>query len=490
MPLNQPDVGLQLWSEGRLVRPTFVRTSPTTGTITWTLPATIKVYDGVVILLKNAPIENDELPLDGVPYMADQDLSTSTYKIKEAFVVGSFYSDKISTSINVVGLDPDDVYFVSAHAVTNTLNYYSDGIKSYVEFVNTNVYTGRIPQAETTPAMPALGDTVYVTTEGVIKVYDGAVWVNTVKNLPLVVKENPVTSDIGQFIYNVNTKGLYVWIGQWVLANTEWVGTRSQNIIGVGTDGTSDEKKAAIESIKRSLGWPTLCVELDEITFSQCIDKAVREFRRRADNAYTRKFVIVKLQAGQTLYYLNDPALETDKIVDVIRITRTTLNGVATIAENGLYTQDILNSLSTRGFFDLTTIHALAEYNEAYNIMFATEIGFDWNERTRQLQLFKRLYSGEYIVMECSIERTEQDILVDRYAENWIKDWAKAEALQILGFIRSKYSNIPGPGGGVSLNGDTLLAKAEDSFTELKRQINDFEVGNGTVFGNYQFTMG
>lgn len=490
MPLNKPDVGLQLWTEGRQIVPAFTRTSPTTGTISWVIPANISVYDGVLILLKNSPIEINEYPVDGVEYSSNTDLSLSTDKIGDAFIVASFYSDKISNQINVTGLTPSDVYFASAHAVTNTLNYYTDGIKSYVEFVNTNAYTGRIEHVDVLPSTPILGDTVYLTNEGIVKVFDGSAWVNTVKQSPPAVMNNPITAEQGTLVYNINTKGLYVWVGQWVLCNTESIGIRSQNIIGIGTDGTNDEKKLAIESIKRTLGWPTLCVELDEITFSQCVDKALREFRRRADNAYDRKFVIIKLIPGQSTYYLNDPALGSDKIVDVIKISRSTLNGVATLAENGLYTQDILNALSTRGYFDLTSMHALAEYNDLYNIMFATEIGFDWNERNRQLQIFKKLNSNEFIVLECSIERTEQDLLVDRYAENWIKDWAKAEAVQILGLIRSKYSNMPGPGGGVSMNGDALISMAQDSFSELKRQINDFEVGNGTVFGNYQFTTG
>lgn len=490
MPLNKPDTGLQLWTEGRQINPTFVRTSPTTGTISWVIPTTIKVYDGVLILLKNEPIENNELPLDGEVYSASTDISTSTNIIGQAFVVGAFYSDKITNQVNVTGLNPNDVYFTSGHVITNTLNYYTNGMKSYIEFVNTNVYTGRIPQGDVLPLAPTLGTCLYLTTEGVIKVYDGTQWINTSKNTPTNVSTLPLSGDNGQLIYNVNTKGLYVWCGSWILINTEFVGQRSQNIEGIGTDNTNDEKAYAIEGLKRTLGWPTQCVELDELTFVQCMDKAIREFRRRADNAYDRKFIIMRLNPNQTSYYLNDPVLGTDKIVDIIKISRVTLNGVASLGENGLYTQDILNALNTRGHFDLTTMHALAEYNELYNLLFATDIGFDWNERSRQLQMFKRLYSTEYVIMECSTERTEQDLLVDRYAENWIKDWAKAEAMQTLGFIRSKYSSVPGPGGGVSLNGDTLLSMASDSFTELKRQIMDFEVGNGGTFGNYQFTMG
>jgi hypothetical protein len=89
------------------------------------------------------------------------------------------------------------------------------------------------------------------------------------------------------------------------------------------------------------------------------------------------------------------------------------------------------------------------------------------------------------------MERTEQELLLDRWAKQWLQGWAQAELWEMLGEVRSKYGNLPGPNGGLTLNGDSLLARASEQFAELLRQITDFEAGNGGVtFGNTAFFIG
>jgi hypothetical protein len=94
----------------------------------------------------------------------------------------------------------------------------------------------------------------------------------------------------------------------------------------------------------------------------------------------------------------------------------------------------------------------------------------------------------ERVILEVVMERTEQELLLDRWSKQWLQGWAQAELWEMLGEIRSKYGNLPGPNGGLTLNGDSLLSRAELQFTELLRQITDYEVGNGGVnFGNTAF---
>ncbi len=79
------------------------------------------------------------------------------------------------------------------------------------------------------------------------------------------------------------------------------------------------------------------------------------------------------------------------------------------------------------------------------------------------------------------MERTEQDLLKDRWSKQWLQAWAHAELKEILGMIRSKYPSLPGANGGLSLNGDMLISEARQDFEECLRQIKDFEVGNGGI---------
>jgi hypothetical protein len=89
------------------------------------------------------------------------------------------------------------------------------------------------------------------------------------------------------------------------------------------------------------------------------------------------------------------------------------------------------------------------------------------------------------------MERTEQELLLDRWAKQWLQGWAQSELWEMLGMLRSKYGNLPGPNGGITMNGDTLLSMATEQQNELLRQITDYEAGNGGVnFGNTAFYIG
>jgi hypothetical protein len=133
----------------------------------------------------------------------------------------------------------------------------------------------------------------------------------------------------------------------------------------------------------------------------------------------------------------------------------------------------------------------LNAYAEQFSQIFAGEVGFGWDEAKRELRLFRLLGANEKVLIECVAERTEQEIFVDRYAQQWIQGWTVSEVKMMLGHIRSKYGNLPGAGGGITLNGSELLASAEQDQTELLRQIMDFEVGNGGgEFGAYSVCIG
>ena len=90
-----------------------------------------------------------------------------------------------------------------------------------------------------------------------------------------------------------------------------------------------------------------------------------------------------------------------------------------------------------------------------------------------------------------SVERTEQELLVDRFTKGWIEKYATAEARLILSEIRGKYATLPGAGGGVSLNAGELMAKAEADKADLYQQLDDYIVNNPEEWGmESQFIIG
>ena len=94
------------------------------------------------------------------------------------------------------------------------------------------------------------------------------------------------------------------------------------------------------------------------------------------------------------------------------------------------------------------------------------------------------------MLLECVCEKPEQELLVDRYCQQWLQSWSESELMLMLSHIRGKYQTLPGP-GGISMNGSELMSEGNNMQTECLRQIKDLEVGqNGSDNFYMPFLMG
>ena len=489
--------------EARLVSIKLERTALTTATISWEIPESAEIYSGAIVLISDQPMNPSNFPSDGVQYQASTDLSSPNSMIGNAQVVSAFYSqfggDIAQRSVNVTGLDSEKQYYVSIHICTNVLQYHTAGVHSYPLDPSFGAIApnaspaGAIKKTSSPPLNPSLGDTYYNQVDGKVYMWNGAAWIIAVNDVIVTGPDFPATADSGQFFYNTQVETLYIFNGtDWSKANGQDEGVQMVDKVGIGSDGSYDERAELIRVLKIQLGWPSVCVELTEEAFNVAIGNALDEFRRRADNAYRRAYVMYPIKKDQNIYYLNDPRNQTDKIVNIIKIHRVNALGTSTLGgDNGVYAQAFLNQFYSGNMVDILSIHLIAALSEDFERIFAGNLMYVWNENSRQLQLLRKLYRDEKIVMECVMERTEQELLTDRWAKQWLQSWAHAELKETLGMIRSKYPTLPGPNGGLSLNGDMLINEARQDFEECLRQIREFEVGNGGVeWDNCAFLIG
>lgn len=331
-------------------------------------------------------------------------------------------------------------------------------------------------------------------TADLIQVDLAGVWSGIILSSVCYGQVDPAIPLVGDFFYDVTNRDLLVWNGgAWIKADTEQEGDASNERLGVGTDGSQYQRTELIDTLKRQLGYPQACVELTEQQFDIAVSNAIETFRMRADNAYAHKHLSITMKRGQTVYYLNDPRNGTDKIVNVIKVHRVNMLGLNNISsEAGLYAQSFFNRLFQGSMVDMTSIHLFHQLSEQFEKIFAGNLVYTWDESSRQLNIMRRLaHEEERVVLEVYAERTEQELLQDRWCKQWLQAWAESEMLEMLGLIRTKYGSLPGPNGGLTLNGDVLLNMASEKQAELQRQINDFEVGNGGVnFGNTSLLIG
>lgn len=356
------------------------------------------------------------------------------------------------------------------------------------------------------PAVPVVGELVWDYTTMRAQYWDGTTWVypnstNCLFNtgtgiipaavLPLSIESSELpTPVLGQLFYNTTSKVLNVWTGTiWRQANTDQQGTVSTDKISIGTDGSYDERVRLINVLKGQLGWPQTCVELKEEQFNIAIDNALDNYRIWSAGAYTTNYVMFPLVSDQQTYYLNSAVDKTDRIVDVTKIHRLNVLGIQAVAGNdAIWSSGILTSYYSAVTVDILSMHLISSLSEEFQRLFAGDLTFNWNEARRELFITRKISRPEKVIIECMMEKTEQEILLDRWAKQFIQNWAASEAKYQLGMIRSKYSSgTPGAAGSITLNGEMLIAEARQDQAELKQSCLDYEFGGMVGNGNCSF---
>jgi hypothetical protein len=369
---------------------------------------------------------------------------------------------------------------------------------------------GRVTATTTTPTAPNLGDMFYDYTLERVHYWDGTTWVypnstnvlfNTGSGLvPAFVTGMTVEAEllrppyVGQLFYNQTTRELNAWNGtSWNKVNTDQEGTPTTDKISIGTDGSYDERIRLIKVLNNQLGWPQLCVELQEEQFNIAIDNALDNYRQLSDGAYRRGFVIYKLIPNQQLYYLNSAIDKSNTIVDIHKVHRMGPLGTFGGGPNDVWSQAFAQQFYnlSAGHGDLLSTHLVASYGEELQRMFAGDLMFQWHEATRELFFTRAIRNYETVIIECMLERSEQEILLDRWCKQFIQNWALAELKMTLGLIRSKFSSgTPGPGGTINLNGELLVSEARQDMIELKEELLNYEYGGHVGSGNVSFLFG
>lgn len=254
--------------------------------------------------------------------------------------------------------------------------------------------------------------------------------------------------------------------------------------LGVGTDGSLDERRDLIHSMLLSLGYPAIQIELDKSQLELCVDLALRSFRKLSSSAYDRSIFFLDLQPGVQSYFLTDGTVGLNKIVDIQAVYRRNSSFMSSSAGNNIYSQQFLQWLYTpTAKMDLTSYHIIANYIETMNILFSARIVFRFYEKQRRLDIYQNIGIDERVIVDCTVERTEQDLITDRMTSKWIMNWALAEAYQMLANVRGKYGSIPGAGGSVSLNAGDCQARADALFEMCNQEIFDYTANEAEMIG-------
>lgn len=111
------------------------------------------------------------------------------------------------------------------------------------------------------------------------------------------------------------------------------------------------------------------------------------------------------------------------------------------------------------------------QYRDQARKVLSSDRDWEWDHAARQLRIYP--VDGDvggkvFVVYMTDTVEVEK---MRPYEYRMVRRWALAQAMESLGYIRSKYADGPSATGTISLNGTDLIANADQIRSELGEQI-------------------
>lgn len=239
-------------------------------------------------------------------------------------------------------------------------------------------------------------------------------------------------------------------------------------------------RKKVMDSILLRLGGDMLDVELTEAHLNKCVDLAIAKLRQRSDAAIEESLVLLTLKKNQKEYYL------PEEVVDVQQIYRRGYGRAygSTGGQNmdpfqqawtNVYMAGAVNGTRTGG---LVTYEMHNNYMKTAGKMFGAYMNFTFNPNSHRLVISENPRADdEVILLHSYTYQPEQYLIIDRFSGLWVENWSLAEAKEMLGTIRGRFSGLPGPNGGIQQDDQQLKAEAKEMKEGLMKELDNFITG-------------
>ena len=215
-----------------------------------------------------------------------------------------------------------------------------------------------------------------------------------------------------------------------------------------------------------AFGHPTITVELEDPHLNLSIDRAIDMYFKFAyGKAVIRDYLVFTMSAGVSAYDL--PSAVRD-IVSHYYGFDPIMGNVSTLFtfENVMWNAGALNVWNW-GHFGLVTYELAMQYLNTIEQRIPSKYSIIANSEEGKVYVHPTPEISTYLFMETFREVSTSAL----YDQPWIFDWAKAECMEQLGHIRSKFQTLPGPGGQILLNGRDLLRQAMEEKDRLREEL-------------------
>ena len=226
------------------------------------------------------------------------------------------------------------------------------------------------------------------------------------------------------------------------------------------------------------LGHPVVRVELSPFQIKTAIDEAVTNLDYHAP-FWTTQLAAFQTQAGINTYVLPTHIANNLSYV-VYKKSLLSIQNMAGTLEFDFFIKYFQDNFLFSNF-NVADYYLLQTHLESMRKVLGQEGAWDIiNGNILQLYPTPVLNSQTVILVFRGLDTGT----LHPYYRNWMQRFALAVSKGILGEIRGKYSSLPSPGGGATLNGKDLLQASMEEKKLLKEELL-FEIEEPPVFTTY-----
>ena len=225
--------------------------------------------------------------------------------------------------------------------------------------------------------------------------------------------------------------------------------------------------------VLRRLAGNIVDVELCPEELEEAIRTTLDMYRNRCSNSVEEAYTFLELQEDTNEYYLPTEVAEVRQVFR--RGLGRTQGGVTFDPFNAAFTNFYLLEAGRQG--GLATYFLFTQYQEVIGRLFGEHIIYTWEPGTRKLTIVRHVRGAETVALWVYKKRTDDEIITDIYARNWIVDYCTAISKIILGEGRGKFSQIIGPQGGTTLNGAELKSEGIADRDRLENELMQYDAG-------------
>lgn len=238
-------------------------------------------------------------------------------------------------------------------------------------------------------------------------------------------------------------------------------------------------KQDLFNRIMIRLGGTGVKVELTPASLEESVRTAIARYRQRSENSVEEGYLFLETQDGKQDYVLPNDVIEVRDIFR--RGLGLTQGGTSFDPFSASFTNLYLSEASRQG--GVSTYEYFTQWQETLGTLFGEHIMYTYKPGSKELKLIRKIKANETMLLWVYFARSDEDIISDVYAQDWILRYSCAQAKMILGEIRGKFTTIVGPQGGTTLNGDKLKDEAKIEIDLLEAELADYADGqNPTGF--------